>query len=225
MRIDEQVDGVSTYEVANSANIADLANLHRPDMPNMSVMLTENDSKAGEEFCRKTVDAILNLHLPKHIQRRPEIMAVIRMQQSFEDFTLRAMFAVVSQAIQMLKQLTVQDDIYTPEGLIDPFKIQMVLATQQSVMQLIAQFNMHVRSLPSVIINMIRDIEYSTAIPAEIVKDADSGKRSSKPMAVLLKEAEQQLQAKTVEVPVAPIASTEATVTDDVDYGDGDIEL
>jgi hypothetical protein len=157
------------------------------------------------------------------------------MQTSFEKFTVQGMFAVVAQAVKLLTNLTIEDMIYTPEGLIDAFKIQTILATQQHTMNILQQFNTHVRQLPGTLMDMLYSVERQSIIEIQSsaveVHDAEStgGNVSSKSMAQLLIEAETQLKDNPVEQAdeyVEPIVNKEDIESViDVDDDNTPIEL
>jgi hypothetical protein len=128
--------------------------------------------------------------------------------------------------------LTVEDDVMNAEGLLDPFKLQAVLATQQQTMNLLLQFNTHLRRLPSVIGDMLRDLEYSQTIQIEVASSQQAllerGNISSKPISVILREAQKDLAEHPYDEAEEVIPADEEPVDpyNNIDYNNQeDIEL
>lgn len=158
--------------------------------------ISVKNHEIGEQFCKVFVDNIINLKLPDYIRNKDELRNVIELHGKFETFSLQAMFKVVIRAMQMLENIDI-DDIYDITGNVDLGKWNAQLMMQQQCMNLIAQFNLHLRQLPVAITNLIRDIEYSQTITVtEIQNDTKqiAGTTSSKSIAQLLREAGQELQ-------------------------------
>lgn len=187
---------ISDAEMQQSLNISDMTGHEQVQLEPVAA-LSERDTIAGKELCKKFIDSVVALHLPDTIKNKPELKRVVEMQQRFEEFSLQSMFAVVAQAVKLLNVLTVENDIYTPEGVIDNFKLQGIMNAQQHVMNVIMQFNTHLRRLPGVLIDMMNDVERSEVlyINASTVSSepVETGNTSSKPIALLLRDAEQQL--------------------------------
>ena len=200
--IDEHIEDASTEDFQQALSISDMRS--QAKIP-MSFSISEHDTNQGKKLCKEIVEQIVELRLPKSIKSQPELLKIVELQKSFEQFTLQSMFAVVAQAVRLLNQLTVEDAIYTPEGAVDTFKLNAVLATQQHVMNVVAQFNMHVRRLPGVLIDMIKNIEYSQVI--EVGGTTQQSQQAqlpenctAKPLAMMLAEAQAKLaEAKTAE--------------------------
>lgn len=215
--IDEQYEEASESDFKTALQCNDLSGMQK--LP-MELSISERDTKHGKEVCKQIINEIVSLKLPDSIKKRPELQRIVQMQVSFEEFTLKSMFCVVAQAVKLLDQLTMEDAIYTPEGLLDAFKLQGVMQTQQHVMNIIQQFNLHVRRLPSVLTDMIRDIEYSQVIQIEAVQvETTSQNVSSKPIAVLLQEAQAQLASEQTTQDIEPVEVT-PVVSDEPDYDD-----
>lgn len=218
---------ISDAEMQQSLNISDMTGHEQVQLEPVAA-LSERDTTAGKDLCKKFIDSVVALHLPDTIKNKPELKRVVEMQQRFEEFSLQSMFAVVAQAVKLLNVLTVENDIYTPEGIIDNFKLQGIMNAQQHVMNVIMQFNTHLRRLPGVLIDMMNDVERSEVlyINASTVSSEpiETGNTSSKPIALLLRDAEQQLAESGAEDDtedaqiVEPTETTEATTdatTDD----------
>lgn len=199
--VDEETGEVLPADFKQSLNVTDMTGVQ---MTPLSLGISEHDTRKGKEFCRSIVSQIVKLKLPEHLRKKDELIKLIQLQQSFEEFTLQSMFAVVAQAVKLLNQLTLENDLYDEMGQLNNFKLQAVLATQQHVMSIIQQFNLHIRRLPQAITDMIRDIEYSQVMTIETVdcnheESSSYGHTTSKPLALIMQEAEAEL-AQTEEV-------------------------
>lgn len=170
----------------------------------MSILSTENENVC-KELCRTIVNKVSRLSIPKNVKSNPDMKALLDMQQHFEAFTLESMFSIIFRSMKTLSSLD-NDDFYTQDGNFDIVKLQAVIATQQHVMNLVTQFNMHIRRMPSAIQSYVRDIEMTAvgmAIEAKTVHDDeqkqidDSVVTTSKPMAELLREANAELAQAT----------------------------
>lgn len=166
------------------------------------IEISEKDETASRNFCKAIIKQIVDLRLPKNIKGREELMQIIELQRSFEEFTLVSMFSVVSKAVKMLRNIDI-DDVYTPEGVFDPFRLTAQMQLQQHTMNIIMQFSTHVRRLPVVISDMINDVEASTRMAIDVTENTGGqsgnlGSSTSKPLSMLLIEAEADL-AKAAE--------------------------
>lgn len=160
------------------------------------VSLSEADVQVGKNFCKAFVAKVVNTKLPEHLAKSEEITSLVKLHQSFEEFTLQAMFAVVTQAVAMLSQLT-DDDMYNELGMLDIGKIQTRMQVQQHCMAIVQQFNLHIRRLPQAIADMVRDIEANRIIEAQVhdVTGASNDTyTSTKPLAMLMQEAEAEAE-------------------------------
>lgn len=217
---DKIIIDTDTGELASDTDMQQAVNVRdlQTAVPEYVPTLSETDIKAGKAICKDMVDKIVALHLPAHLAKQERIMQVVQMQQRFEEFTLASMFAVVAQAVQVLEQLTMSDDIYTPEGILDPCKLQSILNTQQHVMNVVQQFNLHLRRLPQALVDMLHSIEYSQTIQAELVqpKQIESGRITSKPFSAILAQAKSELEQQETNA----AEQSEQTIDEHVDEQD-----
>lgn len=182
--------------------LTDLRCLAEPIQSDHTVQsLDDITNKQAKEFCQQYVDKLVELHLPKALAKNPVIRDVVSMQQSMHTMSLMAMVTVVRNSMQLLSNLSV-DDMYTPDGMLDPFKLQAILSTQQHVMDFVARFNAQIRQMPSIVQQMITEASFQQIIELREEEDRQAAEisgtqRSNVPLAVMLKQAE--LDADTVE--------------------------
>lgn len=174
-------------------NIKDLAN-PATEQTLQPVSLDAIGNDQAKNFCKQYVDKLVELHLPKALANNPTIKAVVSMQQSMHTMSLMAMVTVVRNSMQLLSNLSV-DDMYTPEGMLDPFKLQAILSTQQHVMDFVARFNAQIRQMPSIVQQMITEASFQQIVElreAEEQKEAAKNNtyRSNMSLSVMLKQAE-----------------------------------
>lgn len=165
--------------------------------PAAIVSLDAIDAKATKAFCEDYVNKLVQLHLPKQLAQNKTIAAVIDMQKSMHTMSLAAMITVVRKSMDLLSNLTT-DDMYTPEGMLDPFKLQAILSTYQHVMDFVARFNAQIRMMPSIVQQMITEASITQIIELrqeqERVEEQQSGgTRSNLALAVLMKQAEAEV--------------------------------
>jgi hypothetical protein len=157
---------------------------------------------AGKAVCRDFITSIVKLKLPASIKKSTEIKQLVQMHKAFEEFTLEAMFTVVSKSIVLLNDMSAAD-CYDVNGVFDPFRLQAIITTQQHVMHTIATFNAHVRRLPVVFHDLMHDLEVSqtidiTSSQGQAEMSSQNGFTSAKPMARMLKEAVAMYEAEAV---------------------------
>ena len=226
----EEAPDVSKPVVTDAAlQITDLND--KQQMP-IQYVVDEHDIDTAKTVCKDFVGSIVQAKLPDVIKKRPELMKIVELHESFEKFTMTSMFAIVAQGMRLLSQLTLENDIYTMEGIIDPFKLQSVLAVQQQCMNLLLQFNTHLRRLPSVISDLLRDLEYSQTIQIEVAATnqalSDRGNVTSKPISILMREAQKELDEQTYEEIDESVPTDEEPVDpyNNIDYNNHeDIDL
>jgi hypothetical protein len=170
--------------------------------------LTTAQLSQGKAVCKTLIEAIAKLKLPKSVKDKPELVEILRMQVGFENFALQSMFIAVAKAVRMLEDEDFNDCL-TPDGEFDPNKLLAIMNLQQHVMSMVMQFNTHVRRLPVVFSDMIRDLEYTQMQAIEV---SEAGQEfvgtgancTSTPLSLLLQETKRELDAKAVEVVEEP---------------------
>jgi hypothetical protein len=220
---------IDNAELQKSLNVSDLTGQQQIKLDSVAE-LSERDTRAGKALCKEFIDSVVKLHLPDTIKNKPELLKVVELQQRFEEFSLKAMFSVVAQAVKLLDQLTVENDIYTPEGIIDNFKLQAIMNAQQHVMNVILQFNTHLRRLPGTLIDMMNDVERSEMVYINATEVHDEtkelGNTTSRPIALLLKDVEKQLEdAQAEEVEDDDVVEPEPEPEPEQEDDDKPIEL
>lgn len=173
----------------------------QPSLPIFTTSLPElskNDIKAGKDFCKRAVESIVKLKLPETISKRKELQDIVALQMRFEQFTLESMFTIVANAMKLMENIQI-DDVYTTDGLMDPFKLQSIIALQQHAMNTVSQFSLQLRQLPSAISNIIKDVEYSQVIVLteeanKQISDSAGGNTTTTPLAIMLRNAEKEMR-------------------------------
>lgn len=194
--------------------------------------LTTAQISHGKTVCKTLIEAIAKLKLPKTIKDKPELVEILRMQVGFENFALQSMFVAVAKAVRMLEDEDFNDCL-TPDGQFDPNKLLAIMNLQQHVMSMVTQFNMHVRRLPSVFTDMIRDIEYTQMQAIEVSEASQEfigtgANCTSTPLSLLLQETKRELDAKEAEIVQEPEkvdAKLTKEPTPDYSNEDSNIEL
>lgn len=194
--------------------------------------LSAENVALAKNFCGDIVKDIIAAKLPKTIMNKPELTKIVELHSKFEVFTLQSMFVVVSRAMRLMESFDVED-IYDMTGMVDLGKVNAQMMLQQQVMNLLSQFSMHIRRLPTAITDIIREVESTQYIEIQEIgvtgheePQAQLGMATSKPIAQLLREAQSELAVEAVEepeVPTMPPTEQEIISSEDVDENDFDI--
>jgi hypothetical protein len=181
---DEHIEEFKSQDIDGSGDATEIVQ----PKPIKTYELSVKDREAGEKLCHQFVNDIVQLNLPKRMQNFEEVQNVLALQQAMERFTLASMFKIVTSAVKALDNFGI-DDCYDDHGSFDIGRLNTYIALQGHVMHTVAQFNLHVRQLPSVLRGMIMDAEQSQAYIVVVKPEEEAYENASQGIALTSKHS------------------------------------